>query len=199
MDSAADRASDVDMDGQDELPPVEQNHRPLRNQDLSSVTALAGEILSLYGWYLLAVAGLLYLLLQYIVKKSQSEGSNRRSATPAHQDASFVAQRQEAMEAARMRMQEELDAKAALFKEKQKQQEEEKRRQKIENWDSMVQGKSSKGNASSQSTEEELSATVIKRKSDKKPLRSSDYNPLSGDGGGTCAWRPGRRGPSAGG
>lgn len=78
------------------------------------------------------------------------------------------------------------------------QQEEEKRRQKIENWDSMVLGKSSKGNAS-QSTEDELSATVIKRKSDKKPLRSSDYNPLSGDGGGTCAWRPGRRGPSAGG
>lgn len=186
------------MDDPKDLPPVEQHQRPLRNQDLSAVTAAAGELLSLYGWYLLAAVALLYLLLQYIVKKNRSEGNNRQSPMPTHQDASLVAQRQEAMEAARMRMQEELDAKATLFKEKQKQQEEEKRRQKIENWDSMVQGKSSKGNTS-QSTEDELSTTVIKRKSDKKPLRSSDYNPLSGDGGGTCAWRPGRRGPSAGG
>lgn len=162
------------------------------------MTAAAGELLSLYGWYLLAAAALFYLLIQYIVKKNRSEGSTRHSATSIHQDALLVAQRQEAMEAARMRMQEELDAKAALFKEKQKQQEEEKRRQKIENWDSMVQGKSSKGNAS-QNTEDELSTTVIKRKPDKKPLRSSDYNPLSGDGSGTCGWRPGRRGPSAGG
>lgn len=36
-------------------------------------------------------------------------------------DTSQVAKRQEAMEAARRRMQEELDAKAAVFKEKQKQ------------------------------------------------------------------------------
>lgn len=186
------------MNEPNELPPVEQHQRPLRNQDLSAVTAAAGELLSLYGWHLLVAAAMLYLLIQYIVKKNQSEGSTQSYATSTPQDASLVAQRQEAMEAARIRMQEELDAKAAQFKEKQKQQEEEKRRQKIENWDSMVQGKSCKGNAS-QSTEDELSTTVIKRKSDKKPLRSADYNPLSGDGGGTCAWRPGRRGPSAGG
>lgn len=36
-------------------------------------------------------------------------------------DASFVARNQEAMEAARRKMQEELDAKAAIFREKQKQ------------------------------------------------------------------------------
>uniref|UniRef100_A0A8C6SRP8 Selenoprotein S n=1 Tax=Neogobius melanostomus TaxID=47308 RepID=A0A8C6SRP8_9GOBI len=104
--------------------------------------------------------------------------------------ASLVAKRQEALEAARMRMQEELDAKAALFKEKQKQEEEDKRRQKITNWDNMVQGKSSKGNASQVTSPQKVG---------QKPLRGSDYNPLSGDGGGSCAWRPGRRGPSSGG
>ncbi|RXM96981.1 Selenoprotein S [Acipenser ruthenus] len=43
-------------------------------------------------------------------------------------------------------MQEELDAKAEQYKEKQKQLEEEKRRQKIEMWESMQEGKSYKGN-----------------------------------------------------
>ncbi|XP_010785662.1 selenoprotein S [Notothenia coriiceps] len=62
-------------------------------------------------------------------------------------DAALVARRQEAMEAARMKMQEELDAKASIFREKQKQQEEEKRRQKIKIWDSMQQGKSYRGTA----------------------------------------------------
>ncbi|KAJ0056512.1 hypothetical protein NL108_008363 [Boleophthalmus pectinirostris] len=184
------------MGDNSELPPVEQHQRPLRNQDLSAVTDLVQDVLSQYGWYLLAATALFYLLIQYIVKKSQ--GRTRSSAQPAHHDAALVAKRQEALEAARMRMQEELDAKAAIFKEKQKQQEEEKRRQKIELWENMKEGKSCKGNTS-QNTEEDLSTTVIKRKTDKKPLRSSDYNPLSGDGGGTCAWRPGRRGPSAGG
>ncbi|KAG7278131.1 hypothetical protein CRUP_019441 [Coryphaenoides rupestris] len=30
-------------------------------------------------------------------------------------------------------------------------------------------------------------------------LRQADYNPLAGDGGAACSWRPGRRGPSSGG
>lgn len=38
-----------------------------------------------------------------------------------HKDAVLVARNQEAMEAARRKMQEELDAKAAIFREKQKQ------------------------------------------------------------------------------
>lgn len=38
-----------------------------------------------------------------------------------HKDSVLVARRQEAMEAARIKMQEELDAKADIFREKQKQ------------------------------------------------------------------------------
>lgn len=92
-----------------------------------------------------------------------------------HKDPTLVERREEAMAAARMKMQEELDAKASIFREKQKlvefvkkinqrrmifcqyqmsthcfylicgQQEEEKRRHKIEMWESMQQGKSYKG------------------------------------------------------
>ncbi|XP_030581041.1 selenoprotein S [Archocentrus centrarchus] len=171
---------------------------PLKNQDLSSLTLAVGDFLSQYGWYLLFGTVMLYLLILHLSKRRSSQ----RSPNPqTPQDATLVARRQEAMEAARRKMQEELDAKAADFKEKHKLQEEEKRRQKIEMWESMQQGKSYKGAAKlSQTTEEASSSqTVLKPKTDKKPLRSTDYNPLTGQGGGSCSWRPGRRGPSSGG
>nr|XP_019935198.1 PREDICTED: selenoprotein S [Paralichthys olivaceus] len=119
---------------------------PPKNQDLTSLSLTAAELLSQYGWYLLLVSVLGYLLIQYLSRKRSSQSSHS-SATPTPQDSAFVARRQEAMEAARRKMQVELDAKAVLFKEKQKQQEEEKRRQKIEIWESMKQGKSYKGDA----------------------------------------------------
>ncbi|KAI4898597.1 hypothetical protein NFI96_000733 [Prochilodus magdalenae] len=155
--------------------------------------------LSEYGWYLLVLCGGAYFLIQHLNKNRPSQDHSSSAATS--QDPTSVVRRQEALEAARQRMQAELDAKAAEFKEKQQRMEEEKRRQKIEMWESMKEGKSYKGNAKlAQSNEEAAtSTTVLKPKADKKPLRSSGYNPLSGDGGGTCAWRPGRRGPSAGG
>ncbi|XP_044045328.1 selenoprotein S isoform X2 [Siniperca chuatsi] len=169
---------------------------PLKNQDLSSLN-VTGELLSQYGWYLLVVTVLVYLLIQHLSKKRSSQSSTPQTL----QDAALVSRKQEAMESARRKMQEELDAKAAIFREKQKQQEEQKRRQKIEIWESMQQGKSYKGTAKlSQTTEEASSSTaVLKPKTDKKPLRSADYNPLTGQGGGSCSWRPGRRGPSSGG
>lgn len=96
------------------------------------------------------------------------------------EDPVLIVRRQEALEASRRRLQEELDAKAVEFKEKQKrvnghqkmsrreqpllfycvklccfiwkQVEEEKRKQKIEIWDSMQEGKSYKAKVSSQVT-----------------------------------------------
>lgn len=172
---------------------------PLKNQDLTYIGGLAAELLTQYGWLLLFGTVLLVLLIQQLSRRRPGR-SKGHSPPPEQQDAQHVARRQEAMEASRMKMQEELNAKAAVFKEKQKQQEEEKRRQKIEEWDSMRQGKSCRGVKLSQTTEEaSSSSTAVKPKSDKKPLRSADYNPLSGQGGSTCAWRPGRRGPSSGG
>ncbi|KAM4592828.1 selenoprotein S isoform 1-T1 [Odontesthes bonariensis] len=170
---------------------------PLKNQDLSPLGLTAGELLSQYGWHLLVATVMVYLLIQHLRKRRSSPST----LPPTLQDATLVARRQEAMEAARRRMQEELDAKADVFREKQKQQEEEKRRQKIEIWESMQQGKSFKETTKlSQSTEEASSSpSVLKPKTDKKPLRGADYNPLNGQGGGSCSWRPGRRGPSSGG
>ncbi|MEQ2279510.1 hypothetical protein AMECASPLE_010261 [Ameca splendens] len=122
---------------------------PLKNQDLSQLSFTVGDFLSLYGWYLLAVTFTVFLFIQQLRKRRSSQ--NQQDSVPQTQlDASLVTKRQEAMEAARRKMQEELDAKAAIFKEKQRQQEEEKRRQKIEEWESMKQGKSCKGHKPSE-------------------------------------------------
>ncbi|XP_066557628.1 selenoprotein S isoform X2 [Amia ocellicauda] len=171
----------------------------LENQDLGFLQQSVGVVVADYGWYLLFGCIAVYLLIQQLSKRRAGQAQNG-SAAGSVPDASSVVKRQEALEAARIRMQEELDAKAAQYREKQKQVEEEKRRQKIEMWESMKEGKSYKGNPKHlYNTEEASSSTVIKPKTEKKSLRSSGFNPLTGEGGGSCAWRPGRRGPSAGG
>lgn len=82
--------------------------KPIRNPDLTSVSLTAREILSQYGWYMLIVTVLVYLLVQYLSKRRSSQ-SNNGTAPEILQDAVLVARRQEAMEAARLRMQEELN------------------------------------------------------------------------------------------
>lgn len=86
-----------------------------------------------------------------------------------------VVKRQEALAAARLRMQEDLNAQVEKHKEKLRQLEEEKRRQKIEMWDSMQEGRSYRRNTGRPQEEDSpgpsASSVTPKRKSDKKPLR----------------------------
>ncbi|KAJ8252354.1 hypothetical protein COCON_G00216660 [Conger conger] len=170
----------------------------LENQDLSFLHQYVGVYVADYGWILLLLCMGVYLLIEHLSKRISRHEA--QSSSLADEDTLAVVRRQEALEASRRRMQEALDAKAVEFKEKQQEMEEEKRNQKLEMWDSMQQGKSYKGNAKSLgSTGEASTSTMVKPKSNKKPLRSSGYNPLTGEGGGACAFRPGRRGPSGGG
>ncbi|NXQ06592.1 SELS protein, partial [Vidua macroura] len=162
-----------------------------------------GSVLSSYGWYMLLAAVAVYLLVQKVSRSLAARPGGRPGAAEAAEEPDVVVRRQEALAAARLRMQEELNAQAEKYKEKQRQLEEERRRQKIAMWESMQEGKSYKGNLKLNQQEVESGASsasaVPKSKPNKKPLRGGGYNPLSGEGGGTCSWRPGRRGPSAGG
>ncbi|CAL8246575.1 unnamed protein product [Lota lota] len=185
---------DVNEDGE-EMPVVHKSS--LENQDLGFMRQTAEDFLGQYGWYLLFLTVCVILLIQYLSKKRASQG-NKGSSNETAQDPALIVRRQEALEASRRRLQEELDAKAAEYREKQKKLEEEKRKKKIEIWESMQEGKSYKAKVSSQAEEASSSSAVLKPKSDKK-LRGSGYNPLAGDGGAACSWRPGRRGPSSGG
>ncbi|XP_028812612.1 selenoprotein S [Denticeps clupeoides] len=176
-----------------------QTGSPLENQDLGFLLPSVSSFLAEYGWYLLFLSAGMYLLVERLAKRRPTAQHQEAAAGPSR-DAAHVVRQQEGLEAARRRMQEELDAKAALFRRKQQELEEEKRREKIEKWESLKEGKSFKGNPKlPQNTDEASTSSVLKSKSDKKTLRNSGYSPLSGDGGGTCTWRPGRRGPSAGG
>uniref|UniRef100_A0A803W964 Selenoprotein S n=1 Tax=Ficedula albicollis TaxID=59894 RepID=A0A803W964_FICAL len=123
---------------------------------------------------MLLAAVAVYLLVQEVSRSLAARPSGRRGAAEAAEEPDVVVRRQEALAAARLRMQEELNAQAERYKEKQRQLEEERRRQKIAMWESMQEGKSYKGNLKLNQQEVESGAsasTVPKSKPNKKPLR----------------------------
>ncbi|KAM8958346.1 selenoprotein S isoform 1-T1 [Lycaon pictus] len=162
-----------------------------------------GSLLATYGWYIVFSCILLYVVFQKLSTRLRALRQRQLDRAEAAVEPDVVVKRQEALAAARLKMQEELNAQVEKHKEKLRQLEEQKRRQKIEMWDSMQEGKSYKGNARKHPEEDSpgpsTSSVLPKRKPDRKPLRGGGYNPLSGEGGGACSWRPGRRGPSSGG
>ncbi|XP_048886984.1 selenoprotein S [Brienomyrus brachyistius] len=171
---------------------------PLENQDLSFLMLPVGAFLAEYGWYLLFFSVGVFLLIQEFRKRGTNQPPSRSSLEIVN-DAPSVVRRQEALDASRQRMQDELDAKAEQYKEKKQKAEEEKRKQKTIMWDSMKSGRSSKTSAeAADNNEGTSSSTEVKSKRSLKPLRSG-YNPMTGEGGGSCSWRPGRRGPTSGG
>ncbi|KAM7048529.1 selenoprotein S [Molossus nigricans] len=188
---------------------MEQDGEPLsarpalESEGLRFLHVTVGSLLATYGWYIVLCGALLYAVFQKLSARLRaSRRSQLDAAAAAAAEPDAVVKRQEALAAARLKMQEELNAQVERHKEKLRQLEEEKRRMKIEMWDSMQQGKSYRGNARRPQEEDSPgpSPSVLPRqKSDRKPLRGGGYNPLSGEGGGACSWRPGRRGPSAGG
>lgn len=160
--------------------------------------------LSQYGWY--CVFGLIVLafllskiqptISQWLKKREEEEQLAFYKKNP---DLAF--QRQEAMERARRKLQEQHDSAAQIHAEKQKQLEEEKRQRKIEDWENHLQGKSYKSKVYKPSEEAKSSTSQSKPKKDggKKPFRRSDYNPLMGDFSGGSSFRPARRGGASGG
>ncbi|XP_028021516.2 selenoprotein S isoform X1 [Balaenoptera acutorostrata] len=190
----------------------------LETEGLRFLHVTVGSLLATYGWYIVFSCILLYVVFQKLSTRLRALRQRQLDRAPAALEPDIVVKRQEALAAARLKMQDELNAQVEKHKEKLRQLEEEKRRQKIEMWDSMQEGKSYKGNtrkpqlrwvfvaarglslvAEEDSPGPSTSSVIPKRKSDRKPLRRGGYNPLSGEGGGACSWRPGRRGPSSGG
>ncbi|XP_061451189.1 LOW QUALITY PROTEIN: selenoprotein S [Rhineura floridana] len=166
------------LDAQPSKPPLEQ-------EGVQFFQDTVGLLFADYGWYILLSFIAIYLLIQKLAKGFQGIRGPRMDATAVEPDA--VVRRQEALLAARLRMQEELDAQAEKFKEKQKKVEEEKRKQKIAMWESMQEGKSFKETLKQNQEPEpgaSASAAVPKPKPNRKPLQGGGYNPLSGEGGG---------------
>ncbi|KAM6201589.1 selenoprotein S [Rhynchocyon petersi] len=175
----------------------------LETEGLRFLHVTVGSLLASYGWYIVFVVIVIFVAMQKLSTRLSAWRQRQQDRAAAAEEPDIIVKRQEALAAARLKMQEELNVQAEKHKEKLRQLQEEKRRQKIEMWDSMQEGKSYKGNTKKPQEEDSpgpsTSSVPLKRKPDKKPLRAGGYNPLSGEGGGTCSWRPGRRGPSPGG
>ncbi|XP_030045607.1 selenoprotein S-like [Microcaecilia unicolor] len=170
----------------------------LETEGITFLQQTVGSALADYGWYIFFGGIATFLVIQRLVGSLRQRQSDAPEASAV--DPAMVVKQQEAMAAARLRMQEELDAQAEKYKEKQRLLEEEKRRQKIEMWESLQEGKSYKGTPrKTQELPAQASMSSTARKSEQKPLRRNDYSPLSGNSGGSCSWRPGRRGPALGG
>lgn len=147
----------------------------LETEGLRFLHVTVGSLLASYGWYIVFSCILLYVVFQKLSARLRALRQRQLERAAASVEPDVVVKRQEALAAARLKMQEELNAQIEKHKEKLKQLEEEKRRQKIEMWDSMQEGKSYKGNAKKPQEEDSpgpsTSSVVVKRKSDRKPLR----------------------------
>ncbi|XP_059928104.1 selenoprotein S-like [Gadus macrocephalus] len=97
----------------DDVRNIDMVHRSsLRNQDLGFLRENAEEFLGEYGWYLLFMTVCVIVLIDYLSKKRASWVS-MRSSNETPQDPALIMRTQEALEASRRRLQEDVDVKAA--------------------------------------------------------------------------------------
>ena len=134
-------------------------------------------LLSAYGWTILFFAVVLNLLWSHFYpkfKKWKEKQEDQKQEEEYKKNPELLLAREEALQKARQKLQEQHDYLSRIFEEKKKLIEEQKRQEKIENYERLMQGKS-----------------MIKP-SDNKNVRGPDYNPLMGSGG-SCGFRPSRR------
>ncbi|XP_008569267.1 PREDICTED: selenoprotein S isoform X2 [Galeopterus variegatus] len=147
----------------------------LETEGLRFLHVTVGSLLAAYGWYIVFSCILLYVLFQKLSTRLRALRQRQLDRPVAAVEPDVVVKRQEALAAARLKMQEELNAQVEKHKEKLRQLEEEKRRQKIEMWDSMQEGRSYRGNTRKPQEEDSpgpsTSSVIPKRKSDRRPLR----------------------------
>ncbi|XP_035209072.1 selenoprotein S-like [Stegodyphus dumicola] len=159
-----------------EVPPNE-TPEPVKSL-FDSVTGL----LAAYGWsilFFLVIANLLWSHFYPKYKKWREKVEDQEKEAEYEQNPDLIISRQEALALARQRLQEQHDRLAREYAEKMKEKEEKKRKEKIEAYERMMQGKS--------------------KSVQPQTLRGSDYNPLTGSGGGSCSYRPARQRGGGGG
>ncbi|CAF0908581.1 unnamed protein product [Brachionus calyciflorus] len=163
------------------------------------------EFFESYGWFILIGTILLYFLYQHF--KQRFVNTNRRSQSfrnAKNEDEEL--ERIQRIEEVRRKQQEAYDAAAKRYLEEKKRKEDQEALKKVEEWEKQKQGQSTKSESNKLEQADELSNLGLSSSSkiQKKPrLRGSDYNPLlgssSGSSGGSCSWRPGKKGPARGG
>lgn len=180
------------------------------------ITTVVSSVFSLIasnGWYAVGFFVFLMFLWRMFSPKIGAWWEKREKEIEAaeyHKDPDKFLDRERAIDDARRRLQEQYSQRSAEWAEqnaqKQREKEEKKRQELIEDWERHQRGEGyrskSRLNATATPTVPAASTSSASgvNKSKKSTLRP-DYNPMTGDidGGGSCRWRPDRRGPSGGG
>lgn len=179
-----------------ELPPNQANPTPSNVYD--TLTQVS-EFLGAYGWYiLLAAVGLYYLKTRYDSRIQEWRDKRGQQDDLSRYDEDTILSRQEAIDRARRKMQEEHDRRADEHRVIQKQKEEEKRKQEIEDWQNHREGKGYKSKAKNRVLQEPVATPGAEGGTgrSKKKIKD-DYNPLMAAGSGSAfrpTWRSGASG-----
>ncbi|XP_046679996.1 selenoprotein S-like [Homalodisca vitripennis] len=160
-----------------------------------NIRDLVTDFIGDYGWYFLALCLIILYYWQTIQQRLDrwyNEKSDKEYAAKCKKDPDWMRKRQLEMEAARKKMQEEMDAKAALHAAKMKEKEEQRRAE-------LLASTSTKGGQrlGSGETSSESANNTEPTRAAKKTYRP-EYNPLMGSGG-SGGYRPPRRGCPGGG
>jgi selenoprotein S len=177
-----------------------------RNEDpelLTNSFGLISNVLAEYGWFIfVAVCGSIFCWNKWGRRALEQARTRAEDGERARNPDAFR-EREEAMRRARERMQQEYDVKAREVNEREKEREakreEEARLRRVEEWERLQQGRGSQSKVRVSDTAEAMTSERPKPKDNSRVLRPNDFNPLTGSGGGGACFRPGRRGPSAGG
>lgn len=158
-----------------------------------------------YGWFIVFATVLCIVIWTNIrhLLYSMLDRLRNQASTEKYKDPQLVQNRLEAMERSRLRMQAKYEEESREKLEKIRQREEQKRIEAIEDHDALKAGKSQASTLRRIEKPDEKSSNPSSSNNglnkERKPLRQSDYNPLTGTSNSGARYRPSSRRPTAGG
>ncbi|CAL8096295.1 unnamed protein product [Calicophoron daubneyi] len=160
-------------------------------------TLLSFDNIRRHGLIIVLILGLFYLVIKKL--RARLVSASNSSSSPEY-SAEDEIRRREAVEAARMRLQERFNEDLKKYKEKKLEREKEEAMRRAEEWSLLQSGKSCSGLRRRVAEEDkDQTETDTKRRDKPKPrFRINDYNPLMGDTSGS-RFRPSCRPTSGGG
>ena len=157
-----------------------------------------------YGWYII-FAVILYIVIWTNIRDSVYSiiyRLQKRSSDKELKDPQLVQSRLEAMERSRLKMQEKYELESKEKLEKIRQREEQKQMEAVRDHDALKAGKSQSSTlrrTESTITNDTNNSSSSNTSKQRKPLRQTDYNPLTGTSNSGPRYRPSSRRPTSGG
>jgi len=176
--------------------PLKNPHSELMMDSFNGICSF----FQIYGWYMLFIIifGVVIWtnIRQYIFRFL----SRLQNASSQPKDPKTILSRSEAMERARLRMQEKYEQESHEKLIKIREREEQKRLDSVKDHDALKAGKSQSSTLRRNNPPtNESNSLPINKSTPKKPLRQSDYNPLTGTSNSGARYRPTSRRPTSGG